>query len=219
MSYKTKVAVAIPSLDPDEKLPALIDNLKAAGFETILVINDGSAPQYDPFFEQAAEKGCIVLKHAVNWGKGRALKTAFNYFLNELPGLEGMVTVDSDGQHSVQDTIRCANQLLAHPQALILGCRNFKEQGIPLRSRFGNVLTCKVLKALCGVAVSDSQTGLRGFSRRVMLAFMQTKGERFEYETNMLIDTKEKEIPIREIPIETIYIENNATSHFNPLKD
>lgn len=219
MSAQTEVAVVIPSLDPDEKMTTLIERLKEAGFEKILVVNDGSSSQYDCFYEGAQELGCTVLKHAVNWGKGRALKTAFNYFLNELPQYVGMVAVDSDGQHSVEDTIRCAQVLLEHPDALVLGCRDFKKENIPFRSRFGNVLTCKVLKALCGVGVSDSQTGLRGFSRQMMKQFMDTKGERFEFETNMLIETKEKDIPILEVPIETIYIENNATSHFNPLKD
>lgn len=219
MSAQTEVAIVIPSLDPDEKMTVLIKKLTEAGFKKILVINDGSDSQYDRFYERAQEFGCTVLKHAVNWGKGRALKTAFNYFLNELPQYIGLVAVDSDGQHSVEDTIRCAQALLEHPDALVLGCRDFKKESIPFRSRFGNVLTCKVLKALCGVGVSDSQTGLRGFSRQVMKQFMDTKGERFEFETNMLIETKEKDIPILEVPIETIYIENNATSHFNPLKD
>ena len=219
MSSPSQVAVIIPSLDPDPKLTHLVEGLQKAGFTSIIVVNDGSGSQSKPYYEACRNMGCHVIDHAVNWGKGRALKSAFNFFLNELPNCSGAVTVDSDGQHSVQDTIRCADALLKHPDSLILGCRDFHAAQVPTRSRFGNLLTRKILKILCGVGVTDTQTGLRGYPREVMLAFMDCKGERFEFETNTLIETKEKNIPIFEVPIQTIYLEQNSASHFNPIVD
>lgn len=130
-----------------------------------------------------------------------------------------MVCVDSDGQHSVEDTINCARILSENQDSLVIGCRSFDDKSIPLRSRFGNKMTKIVLSFACGIKVSDTQTGLRGLPKNLMQKFLTTSGERYEYEMNMLIETKEKNIPIIEIPIKTIYINNNSSSHFNPIRD
>lgn len=212
-------AIIIPVLEPDERFIKLVEQLAKAGFQNMIVVDDGSGPSYRPFFLDAKEKGCTVLTHVVNQGKGRALKTAFLYLLEEQPECLGAITVDSDGQHRVEDVRACAAALVEHPGELILGCRDFHSQGIPWKSRFGNRLTCRMLRWLCDVSVSDTQTGLRGFSPELMRIFLQTKGERFEWETNMLLETKEKGIDIYEVPIHTIYIEGNQTSHFHPLWD
>ena len=222
LSIVQDVAVIIPSLSLDEKLLSLLADLREAQFSHILVINDGSTEDYDPFFEAArSQYGCTVLTHVVNQGKGRALKTAFNYLLSECPDCKVAVSVDSDGQHRVGDILKVAQETVDFPDSLVMGCRNFTpgNTDIPARSRFGNIVTSHVLRALCGITLSDTQTGLRGFSRKTMGIFMATNGERFEYETNMILDAKEHEIALREVPIETVYIEENRTSHFNPLKD
>jgi putative flippase GtrA len=170
-------------------------------------------------FEAAKELGAIVLKHAVNMGKGRALKSAFNFCLNEYEDVVGVVTADSDGQHTVSDIKKCIAGLLEDPEALVLGVRDFDQEGIPARSVFGNKTTSRVMKFLCGLSISDTQTGLRGISSEFMRFLLTEKGERFEFETNMLLDTKELGIRIKEIPIKTIYLEENKSSHFNPIKD
>ena len=100
-----------------------------------------------------------------------------------------------------------------------MGCRNFDGDDVPARSEFGNKLTRRVMKYLAGVSVSDTQTGLRGIPADFMKSLLTLKGERFEFETNMLMETKKLGIRIIEVPIKTIYIEDNRTSHFNPIKD
>ena len=157
------VPVIIPSLEPDERLPRLLAEMREAGIENIVLVDDGSGPDYAPVFERAQrEFGCTVLRHAVNLGKGRALKTAFNHCLNTWPNAPGAITADSDGQHSAADILRFMEELAAHPDSLLLGCRNFDDAGVPFNSRWGNKITCFMFKALCGVSVSDTQTGLRG---------------------------------------------------------
>lgn len=220
MGYKEQIAVIIPSLNPDEKMLRFLDELKKTGFIHILIVNDGSSRDYDIFYKVAEEKyGCRIFNHAVNLGKGRALKDAFNYVLSNLSGISGVVTVDSDGQHSATDTLRCAKALLQNMDSLIMGCRTFYDKSIPFRSRAGNIITCKVLKLLSGIQVSDTQTGLRAMSIERLKKFVSVSGERFEYEMNMLLSVREEGIPIVEVPIETIYLENNKSSHFNPLMD
>ena len=220
MDYRACVAIIIPALNPDEKLLRLLSDLKAHGFSHILLINDGSRDDCTHYFDTATnEYGCRVFTHGVNLGKGRALKDAFNLILTEFPDCIGAVTVDADGQHTVKDTAACAKALVEHPDALVLGCRNFKEANIPPRSRFGNVVTCHTIRLLCGIKVSDTQTGLRGISKEFMKKLLSVKGERFEFELNMLIEAKSAGISFFEVPISTIYIEENASSHFNPLLD
>ena len=157
--------------------------------------------------------------HAVNQGKGRALKTAFNYCLGEFPGMPGVITADSDGQHSPACILSCVDAMLMHPDALVLGCRCFEGEEVPVRSEFGNKCTRVVMKYLTGITVSDTQTGLRGIPVSFMEQLLKVKGERFEFETNMLLETKRRKMPIVEVPIRTIYIEENKTSHFNPIRD
>lgn len=215
-----EIPIIIPSYEPDEKLLSLLKRLRETGFKNIVVVDDGSGAEYAHFFKEAEDVyECSVLHHAVNQGKGRALKTAFNYCLREFKDMPGAVTADSDGQHSPECILLCADTLIAHSEALILGCRSFEEEDVPARSEFGNKCTRVVMKYLTGITVSDTQTGLRGIPAAFMEQLLQVKGERFEFETNMLLETKSRKIPIVEVPIQTIYIEENKTSHFNPIKD
>lgn len=215
-----ELPIIIPSYEPDEKLPGLLKELKGAGFQNIVLVDDGSGEAYAHLFKEAEESfGCRVLHHAINQGKGRALKTAFNYCLQEFSDAVGVITADSDGQHSPECILACADALLAQPDSLILGCRCFEGKDVPARSEFGNKCTRMVMKYLTGITVSDTQTGLRGIPASFMERLLMVKGERFEFETNMLLETKERKIPIVEVPIRTIYIEENRTSHFNPIRD
>lgn len=212
--------IIIPSYEPDEKLPALLAKLRESGFKNIVVVDDGSGASYSQFFEEAQGiYGCAVLHHAINQGKGRALKTAFNYCLREFPEMVGAITADSDGQHTPECILACVDTLLQSSEALVLGCRSFEGSEVPARSEFGNKLTRVVMKYLTGITVSDTQTGLRGIPASFMRQLLMVKGERFEFETNMLLETKKLNVPIVEVPIKTVYIEENKTSHFNPIKD
>ncbi len=214
------IPVIIPAYEPDEKLIKLLDELVAEKVEPIIVVNDGSDEAvYGHLYEAARKRGAIVLDHAVNMGKGRALKTAFNYCLGQYKDLIGVVTADSDGQHAASDIRKCMEALCEDPKVLVLGVRDFDQAGIPARSVFGNKLTSRVMKFLVGIGISDTQTGLRGISADFMRFLLTEKGERFEFETNMLLDTKELGIRIKEVPIKTIYLEENKSSHFNPIKD
>ena len=213
------ISVVLPSLDPDEKLLSTIDGLLEVGFSDIILINDGSKPENLHYFEKAAEHPQIhLLHHEVNRGKGAALKTAFAWFLENRPDATGVITVDGDGQHHPEDTLACCEKMLQTGQ-VILGCRDFSLPGIPARSRGGNKATCVVFKIFCGMTISDTQTGLRAIPTDAVRAFTKVKGDRFEYETNMLLAMKEQDIPYGEVKIRTVYIEENKSSHFRAVRD
>ena len=214
------IPVIIPAYEPDEKLLNLLHNLRADGWDKIVVVDDGSKEGYAHIFDRAVSDYQVeLLVHAENKGKGRALKTAFAYCLEKYQDCAGVVTADSDGQHSPACIYSCAEALLKNPNALVLGCRCFDQENVPKKSEFGNKLTRKILKYMTGLNISDTQTGLRGISMDFMGALLHVPGERYEFETNMLLESKSLHIPIVEVPIETIYIEGNASSHFNPVKD
>ena len=213
------IVVVIPALDPNEEIMNNFIEELVKSFSNIVVVNDGSKPKYDKYFDSLKKKNIVVLRNHINYGKGRSLKTALNYILNEYKDVKAIVTADSDGQHSVKDIKKVGDSAIKNPNAYILGSRDFKQSNVPFKSRYGNIITRNVFKIFIGLNITDTQTGLRGMSPEVAKKFLATSGERFEYETNTLIECKEKNIPIVEEAIETIYINDNSESHFNPLKD
>lgn len=214
-----KYAVVLPSLDPDEKLIAVIDGLLEYGFTDIILVNDGSKPENMHYFEEAdLHPEVHLLHHEVNKGKGAALKNAFRWFLDNRPEGLGVVTVDGDNQHHPEDTRACVEKM-AETGNIVLGCRDFTLPHVPTRSRLGNNITCGVFKVLVGMNISDTQTGLRAFPRDVLETMCAISGDRFEYETNMLLAMKEQGLAHDEVKIRTVYIEENKSSHFHTVRD
>ena len=216
----SRVSVVLPSLDPDEKLHAVIDGLLEYGFTDIILVNDGSKKENLHYFldEAAAHPEITLLHHEVNRGKGAALKTAFNWFLENRPDGFGVVTVDGDNQHHPEDTRACCLRMLETGN-VVLGCRDFTQDDVPARSRFGNHTTSAVFKIFVGMTISDTQTGLRAIPRKALEVFTTIKGDRFEYETNMLLAIKDHGITFEEVKIRTVYIEENKSSHFRAIRD
>ena len=215
-----KVTIVLPSLNPDEKLNKVVDGMLSAGFEDIVLVNDGSDEAHlGPFRQAAAHKEVTLLTHEVNKGKGRALKTAFSYVVDNRKQTAGVITVDGDNQHTVKDIRACAEKMLECKDKVILGCRDFTQDNVPWKSRVGNVSTSLVFRLFCGIKISDTQTGLRAIPYQYLPLMCEVEGERFEYETQMLFAIKKNHIGMEEVKIETVYLEDNASTHFDPIKD
>lgn len=218
--FRMNCVVLIPSLKPDELLVQYVERLIGHGFDKVIVVNDGSPAEYDSFFERvAANPQCTVLRHEVNRGKGAALKTGMKYYLEHFRGCDGIVTGDADGQHTLKDTAHLAELLSKGSQGLILGSRDFSLPDVPARSRFGNRTTSTVFKMTNGVWIGDTQTGLRAIPDALVDLFSDIEGERYEYEMNMLIECAHRRIPISEVTIDTVYINDNSGSHFHAVRD
>lgn len=219
-AMKNRIAL-IPAYEPDEKLLKLLEELEEADIDRV-VVNDGSTKSPPELFEKAAAVGApddptVVLGYPENHGKGYALRTGLRYIQEHAVSPAFVVTMDSDGQHTVKDAVRCLNAAEQHPDSLVLGCRKFVGK-VPLRSRFGNGVTRLVYRMVSGVKVSDTQTGLRAFSIRLVSELLKVEGDRYEYEMNVLMDLAKK-VPYTEVPIETIYENNNSGSHFRTFQD
>lgn len=208
--------VLIPAYKPDMKLIKLVCELHERTDFRLIVVNDGSGAEFEEVFEKLPDY-CKLLRHEVNCGKGRAMKTGFSYILEQ--GIkESVIIADADGQHTPEDIIKIAEKCEENPDSLVLGCRTF-DKSIPLRSLIGNKITIGTFALASGKKVSDTQTGLRGVPFSSLEYYILIPGERYEYEMNMLLYTVENGIDIAEVPIQTVYIDNNASSHFNVLRD
>ena len=210
-------AILIPAYKPDFKLVELTKLLLAHDDLKIVVVDDGSGEAYQNVFS-ALDARVALISYPVNKGKGGALKTGMEYILAKLPDCERVVTADADGQHKYEDIRKVIRKSEEMPGALVLGSRAFTGN-VPFKSRWGNAITRAVFHVASGVRVRDTQTGLRGFDRACMRRFLAVPGDRYEYEINMLLTATRAEIPIHEVEIETVYINDNKGSHFHPFKD
>lgn len=215
------VVLVIPAYNPGPELEPLVrEMIRIPGeFASVILVDDGSEPQHRMLFDRlAALPGVTVLRHAVNLGKGTALKTALNEALCRFPESAGAVTADADGQHTPPD-IRAVARMLDNGAAdLILGARRFSRD-IPLRSMVGNRIILTLFRLLVGRKLSDTQTGLRGIASRVIAPLLHIGHSGYEFELDMLIMSKHHGWSIAEVPIETVYIDDNRSSHFRPIRD
>lgn len=217
MSQCLKIAL-IPAYNPEACLIQVIQQLKEKGF-WILVVDDGSTGEHKEIFKEIDDAGSVlILTHTKNKGKGSALKTGLTYIQKYIAENYIVVTLDADGQHRPKDVEMVYKAAQKHLGYLILGSRKIQKE-TPLKSRLGNQITRMVYALTTGVSIYDTQTGLRAFDHTILPELLAIPGERYEYEMNVLLVCSRKKIPMKEIGIETIYINDNAGSHFNPLKD
>lgn len=206
--------VFIPAYKPDERLTKLVQEL--CRDYNVLVVDDGSGGDFDGVFEDASEFA-TVLRYEKNRGKGGALKYGYSKIPELFPEADFIITADADGQHTPEDISKVAARV-HETGGLVIGSREFTGK-VPARSAFGNSVTRLVFRLASGVKVRDTQTGLRAFGKEYLKEFSELKGDRYEYEMTQLMYCAEKKIPISEVGIETIYENDNESSHFNPIKD
>lgn len=227
MNVQKTGLIIIPTYQPGMNLVGLVDELIALqslsdnhdhslGLVEILVINDGSTNKNSKtIFQQLADRDLVtVVAHPLNMGKGAALKTGFKYARDM--HADFVLTADADGQHLPKDIIRLIN-VSDEDDKLILGVRTFDED-VPLRSRFGNILTRGIFKIIYRTAISDTQSGLRRIPAKFYKNFLLSEANGYEFELETLIQVS-KQKAVVEVPIETVYEPGNPTSHFNPIFD
>ena len=193
------VVLLIPVYNPTSKLIDLVKQLITSGYLKIIIVNDGSKKGKKIFERLKETKECDVLEYNINRGKGYALKYGINhYLLNYKTNFKGIITTDCDLQHSLNDIINITLKLLGNLDSLIIGGRDFNLKDIPKLNQFGNKITASIFNLLYGTKIKDTQTGLRGIPNRYLNLCLETKGKRFEYETNMLIKFTKQKINIIE---------------------
>ena len=208
----------IPAYRPDKKYTEFVKLLMAADY-TVVSVDDGSGEDCRPLFDEAKSMGVDVIGYEENHGKGYALRYGIKHITENYPDAEGIITADCDGQHTIKDLRRVEETLKANPNKVVTGGRFAEGVKIPFRSALGNGFSRWQFKIATGVKVRDTQTGLRGFPISTAPYLLTAKGDRYEYEMNVLLRLHDWGYEIIEIPIETIYLEDNATSHYHPIRD
>lgn len=216
MLGRMSVAALIPAYQPNELLLEVVEAVKQVGFSRVIVVNDGSRPECEAIFERL--EGVTLLRHERNQGKGQALKTGQQYVYDTAPPEEvGVVTLDADGQHRAEDAWACAQELERHPGALVLGVRSFTRKGVPPHRMAGNVLTRVIFFLLVGRFIRDTQTGLRALPKAWLPELNTIESTGYEYELEVLLYLRKR--PLRQVTIQTVYIGQNESSHFNVWRD
>ncbi len=222
LTTNEKYVVIIPCYEPPKSLITYVKNLISNGISNIIIVNDGTNKSFDVVFN-ILNQFCTVLEYEKNKGKGYALKQAFSYCKKRYDESYTFATCDCDGQHDVFDVLKCIKTAKENKNALILGVRNFNDKNVPKRSKFGNNSTKKLFRLLYKTKISDTQTGLRAFSYSQLDYLLDIKGDRFEYEMNMLVVYAKHKLPIIEETIKTIYNKKekdvNKRSHFRTFTD
>jgi putative flippase GtrA len=215
-----KSIILIPAYKPDKKiLSNIVEQLTSFDVAKIIIVDDGSGPAFKSVFEHVKTfPQTIVLSHQINLGKGAALRTGFSHIMESSMQCQSVITVDADGQHLPEDVGQIIQSVNKHPDSLLLGVRGFKGN-IPFRSLLGNKVTHMIFRGFVGKNISDTQTGLRAIPYSLLNDMMALKADRYAYELEMLLTLIQKGVPIKEIPITTVYEDNNSSSSFKPVSD
>lgn len=211
-----KVVIVIPAYNPDDRLEKVICDLKSQEYVDIVVVNDGS--KINEVFNKIEDK-VILLKHEINKGQGRAVKTGLDYVKKHFLKTKGVITVDADGQHVIEDINKVYEKFLQYPEKMIIGSRNFKKENTPFRSRLGNKLITRMLEKRTKKVIQDTQTGLRVIPNKYFDDIQKIEGERFDFAIQFIIYCIKNDIEIIEVPIQSIYFDKNRGSHYRPIKD
>jgi glycosyltransferase involved in cell wall biosynthesis len=212
-------AVVIPAYRPEKELVDYINSLIEKNVGHVVVVDDGNDDTYSDIFDRISNiHRCTVLEHERNQGKGAGLKTAFQYVLNEHSHLRGVVTADADGQHTINDVLNIGKHLIENEDSFIIGMREFDRETTPFRSLLGNTVTSIVFRILYGKYLKDTQTGLRGFPTHELHDLIKLRGDRYEYEMNVLIYSIQKNKSIIRVDIETVYHDVHV-SYFKTYSD
>ncbi len=212
LAVPPKVMAVIPAYNPGPELVRVAAGAaRELGNDHILVVDDGST---DASGERAREAGVEVITHPENRGKGAALRTGFAAAL--AAGAEWVFTLDADGQHDPAEMPAFLAAAAGGGADLWIGDRMRNTRDMPPIRRFANRSTSSIISWLAGQPISDSQSGYRLISARVLTS-VDLRFDRFEAESEILIKASRAGFRIGSVPIRTIYGEERSTIH--PARD
>lgn len=207
-----KIVAMIPALNAEQALAPVVA-AALTHVQPVLVIDDGSQ---DRTGEVARTHGATVIRHEVNRGKGAALKTGFAWTLAN--GFDGAITLDADGQHLASEIPKFLRAAAETGADLIIGGRAHLFAEMLPRRRMANRFSAWCIAIASGVPITDSQSGFRFYSSRVLReVHLRTDG--FDLESEVIVRAGRRGLKIVTIPIELGFVDGVATSHYKPLLD
>lgn len=180
-------------------IQSVVKSVKEQGFHNIIVVDDGSS---DETADKARQAGAMIVCHKINRGKGGA--TCTGLVAAKQVNADIVVTMDGDGQHDPRDITKIIKPLLIKKTDVVLGSRLHTDNRIPrgrvLVNRLANIMTW----LLYGLAVTDSQSGFRAYSR-LALEKINPTGSRYEYDSEVIREIALHKLRYQEIPIRVQY--------------
>lgn len=217
-ALQEKPLILIPAYNPDQDLITLVDGLINMGFDKILIVDDGSEQASQWVFDKLLDYPyCIIYKHEKNKGKGAAVKTGLAHFIGDFPDYDLLITTNADGYHSLEAIESVTLSAMKNTDSLVLGVKDFSKINLPLHNRLGKWISEKMIYFFLPQDILDIQTGLRGISRKFASTFMALAGESSDYETNMVLQCQQSEIPIKQVPIKTPFFKKKKGENFHPV--
>ncbi len=205
-----RILVAIPAYNAANTISTLVDQLeKLYPHIAILVVDDGSTDATD---EVVRVHGATIINHDQNLGKGMALRTAFNFAMeNEF---DAVVTMDADLQHDPME-VQLFLEEFVDDATILLGVRHLGP-GMPFSRKISNTLSTFVASVFAGVRIHDSQCGFRLIPTRILRS-LELVSRHYDLEPELIIRAARAGYRLRDIPIKTIY--NNSSSSIKPARD
>ncbi|MBI4336099.1 MAG: glycosyltransferase family 2 protein [Candidatus Omnitrophica bacterium] len=203
--------ILIPVYNEAKTLPRLLSSLKGHGLD-ILIVDDGSA---DGSSDAAILNGAILIKrHKRNLGKGISLRDGFSYVVKS--DYDFVITLDGDGQHDPKEVGKFVEHAGRSQAGIIQGNRMINTAKMPFVRRMTNVFMSFMISKMIGHKVEDTQCGYR-LIRKDVLRAVDLKTEKFEIDSEILIDARKKGFSIDSVPIDTIY--EGEASQIRPFRD
>lgn len=194
--------IVLPAYNEEKIIQNTLREIRSVGYKNIIVVDDGSR---DQTYERAKEiPGIVVLRHKLNRGKGAATKTGIEAAKLLDAGI--IVTMDSDGQHNPADIARLIAPIQKNHCDVVLGTRLKNPAGMPWYKICANHIGNAITWYFYGLWVSDSQSGFRAYSRHAS-ELINTKTDRYEYDSEVIREIYVYKLKYREVPIEVRYTE------------
>jgi len=199
---KETIFVVIPVYNESEVIQSVVDEVLVAGPYKIVVVDDGSSD--NTYYNAKKNTGITALRHKINRGKGAAIKTGIA--AANLLGADIVVTMDGDGQHDPMDIVPLVEPIIAGRCDVVLGSRRTDTGEMPqikvMANKIGNMVTWLV----CGMLVSDSQSGFRAYSH-FATRIIDTKADKYEYDSKVIREINNNRLKFEEVLIKVRYTE------------
>jgi len=195
---KNKIWIVIPAYNEEKKIGEVVRKLKKTGFN-VIVVDDGSK---DKTGKIARKNGARVYTHIINRGLGGALNTGISATI--MNNADVIITCDADGQHSIEDIKKIAEEIEKGNADVVIGSRLVDSNGMPLSRKIGNLGLNVITWILFGAYFSDTQSGLRAFSRAAAEK-IKIKTNRMEVSSEIINEIKRNKLKLKEVPIKAIY--------------
>lgn len=205
-----RVCALIPAYNEARRVGKVVAGALRQGVMAV-VVDDGSSDGTD---EAARKAGATVLRHRDNRGKGEALKTGFGHAVDQR--MDAVITLDGDGQHDTAEIPKFITHGERYSSDIVLGCRMGDVESMPRIRKWTNQVTSAVISRLAHVRIRDSQSGYR-LIRTTVLEELDLFSEKYDLESEILVQAARAGFRISEVPVRTIY--DGSTSDIHPGLD